>query len=239
MGIMSKMKKSSVAGSPSAGGSSAPGPEMGVSTTPEKSSPPPQAGTQEPDDVQAQLAALEAEAAKARAALGADVPAVGVVPDDAPPSEHPLPEEEKKPKGKGRPKGSKNKPKETAPAYTEERMIDVLDKPLGLQSGRAMSGFLLEVYVDCVTTFPTKPLHPYLAKICRELCDEYDALDIRCAGHDSKLGYGRWKGYLAERIRQQPPENDSYSLDTRGSEIAEVAADVLREIAPVFVRGIR
>lgn len=223
MGIMSKMKKTAEAPAP------APKPAA------------------EPEDVQAQLAALEAEAAKARAALGADVPAVGVVPDDAPPSEHPLPQEEPKKQGKGRPKGSKNKPKQlplpTAHEEGEGHVApdDECDHSTSQTSVQytPSSGFLLEVYVDCVATFPTKPLHPYLAKICRDLCDEHGALDVRCAPADSHLAFGRWKGYVAERIRQQPPDNDSYSLDTRGSEIAEVAADVLREIAPVFVRGIR
>lgn len=238
MGIMSKMKKSPSA----AGGVASPGL---AAQEPVVSSPPTPSGE---DDVKAQLAALEAEAAKARAALGADVPAVGVVPDDAPPSEHPLPEDAQKPKGKGRPKGSKNKPKtemvvlsETLGPPVDEKFVQDDEKPLAPPPAaeEKKTGFLLEVYVDCVTTFPTTPLHPYLAKICRELCDEHGALDVRCAPSDSHLAFGRWKGYVAERIRQQPPANDSYSLDTRGSEIAEVAADVLREIAPVFVRGIR
>ncbi len=197
-------------------------------------------------DVRAQIAALEAEAEKCRAQM--ETPQV--VPPDAPPSEHPLPEEDKPKKGRGRPKGSKNKPAETAPVSTSdappfvghEEPDDVRDGvPLAKQPSSVPkdSSFLLEVYVDTVQTFPTESLHPYLARICRELCDEYGALDVRAASHDNHLAFGRWKGHLADAIRKNPPAGGSYSLDTRGSEVAEVAADVFRDIAPVYVRGIR
>jgi hypothetical protein len=239
MGLMSKMKKPASGAEPT----SAP-----TAETP---------GSPPEGDVQAQLAALEAEAEKARAALAAQgktegVPETGVVPPDAPPSEHPLPEPEKK--GKGRPKGSKNKPKTEAPDPLPGQEKLPLEKPEGLSAGVALrdadrklaglpsagEGFLLEVYVDCIITAPTESLHTVLAKICRDLCDEHGCLDVRCAPSDSHLAFGRWKGYVAQRVEEwAKTASGSYTLDTRGSEIAEVAADVLRTAAPLFVRGIR
>lgn len=245
MGLMSKRMKSSDAGSPS--------PEPRADRgSPEES--PPAAGTQDPTDVQAALRELEAEAEKARAALAAQgktegVPETGVVPPDAPPSEHPLPEPEKK--GKGRPKGSKNKPKTEAPDPLPGQEKLPLEKPAGIESGRALrddsgsvkmekDGFILEVYVDCIITAPTESLHTVLAKICRDLCDEHGCLDVRCAPSDSHLAFGRWKGYVAQRVEEwAKTARGSYTLDTRGSEIAEVAADVLRTAAPLYVRGFR
>ncbi len=185
--------------------------------------------------VQEQLDLLEREAEKARAALAAqgkeEVPETGIVPPDAPPSEHPLPEEGKK--GRGRPKGAKNKPK-------EESLPQEMFPANNPGNEPEKKGLLLEVYVDCIITCPTESMHTVLAKICRDLCDEHGCLDVRCAPSDSHLAFGRWKGYVAQRVEAwATTAAGAYTLDTRGSEIAEVAADVLRTAAPLFVRGIR
>lgn len=221
MGIMSKVKASAAKGT--------------EEKAPEA---PPPAPTVTETSVQDQIRALEEEAEKCRAAMGGLQPTV--TPPDAPPSEHPLPEEPKR--GRGRPKGSTKKVEKPAGLESGVRVTEV-DKAAGTvtfsSEGTTWPQRGLEVYVDTIQTFPTESLHPYLARICRALCDAHGALDVRAAAGNSDLAFGRWKGYLAEAIRQEPPPAGSYSLDTRGSEVAEVAADVFRDLAAVFVRGYR
>ena len=222
MGIMSKMKKDKATAPETVPGTFAVG------------------GS--PEEIRSQIAALEAEAEKCRAQMEAPQ----VTPPDAPPSEHPLPAEAAKPKkrGPGRPKKEKPAGIESEQALAAE-VVTEIDEDAGTYTVSPATATPVwpsrgvEVYIDCVVTCPTESLHPYLARLCRQLCDAHGALDVRCAPSDSHIAFGRWKGYLAEAIRQDPPPAGAYTLDTRGSEVAEVAADVLRDLAPVFVRGIR
>ena len=100
----------------------------------------------------------------------------------------------------------------------------------------------LSVFVDCIPNMSCKSLHEYLEVILGDLVERHckDGIrDVRCASNDSPLAFGRWRGVLAHAIKENPPARGMYCLDTRGSEVAEVAADALRGVATVYVRGVR
>lgn len=118
----------------------------------------------------------------------------------------------------------------------------VADSPFAEQDHRFSSTVALQVFVDCVPNVEYKSLHDYIDVILSDLVERHckDGIrDVRCASNDSPLAFGKWRGVLAHAIRENPPARGSYILDTRGSEIAEVAADALRSVATVYVRGLR
>lgn len=96
-------------------------------------------------------------------------------------------------------------------------------------------------YQDCTPSVAYKCLDAWVADTAAALASSVGADDIRCAPNDGPLGFGRWKGALAAYIRTKSLPAGNYQLDTRGSEIAEVAAEAIRGIAlasgGIVVRG--
>lgn len=82
------------------------------------------------------------------------------------------------------------------------------------------------IYVNCVASGATD-LGPQIRTIADALAKQYGVEDLRAATNDSPLGYGKWKPALAALIRANLPAAGSYTLDTRGSEILECAAEAL------------
>ncbi len=88
-------------------------------------------------------------------------------------------------------------------------------------------------------------LLPFMDLWASELAAACKCDDIRFPEKGSQLEFGKWKGALAAVAREQaaalPP--GTYTIDTRGSELAEVVADALRAHARAtggtIVRGIR
>lgn len=117
----------------------------------------------------------------------------------------------------------------------------------GTQSADADLPF--EVFVDCSPNVVTRSLHDYVDRALASLASKYcvDAQnrpttqDVRCAPADGPLGFGRWKGALHALVIECPPPRDSYILDTRGNEVAEIVADAMRLVVSqrggFFVRG--
>lgn len=127
------------------------------------------------------------------------------------------------------------KTKETTPIAPEDLPV----------SPRAVAGELpaLSVFVDCYPSIPTESLNRRIDDICRAICDNEGEIDIRCGKSEGKLGFGRWKGVLAGLIREavaggQIPTG-AYTLEVRGNEVAEVAADAIRGVCDLYVRGAR
>lgn len=92
----------------------------------------------------------------------------------------------------------------------------------------------VRIYVDCIAP-GANDLAPIVQSACQNICEAFGAVDLRCAPKDSPLGFGAWKGVLAAYMRDYPLEPGDYYLDTRGSEIFEVAASALN----ITARGIR
>lgn len=101
-------------------------------------------------------------------------------------------------------------------------------------------GNALTIYVDALPMGEgeTVDLWPWVNDLASKIAEQSGAKDIRWApDKNSPLAFGGWRGVLAAACREMPLEPGSYILDTRGSEIAEVAAEALRERATVYVRG--
>ncbi len=76
------------------------------------------------------------------------------------------------------------------------------------------------------------PLEDYYRPLCDDLATEAEAADIRCAGNDTALGYGRWKGALAALVRALPPAPGIY-LAHSNDEIAQEVINTLRPLCSV------
>ena len=108
----------------------------------------------------------------------------------------------------------------------------------------------LEVYVDCIPSVPYESMHDLVQTMNRTICDTIgkDAegvpcVDIRCAGNNTALAFGKWKGvlygYVLRLAKDGGLPRGTYVLDTRGSDLAEVVADALRGACDLYVRGVR
>jgi hypothetical protein len=102
-------------------------------------------------------------------------------------------------------------------------------------------------FVDCIPSSVAEPLWPVISQITASIAKKHGAEDIRCGSNDGPLGFGRWKGVLANSIRTlvtsgRLPTND-YTLDVGMSEIGQVVAEALREACRttggIFVKGTR
>lgn len=97
----------------------------------------------------------------------------------------------------------------------------------------------LEVFVDCLPSCAYESLESYVSGLNAALCTQYGLIDLREAGENSPLGFGKWKAAIVACVRAAPPPAGTYFLDARGREVAEQVAEALRSMADLYVRGIR
>lgn len=73
-------------------------------------------------------------------------------------------------------------------------------------------------------------LHSVIDQVAAELTEKFTpGLDLRFAPGEGPLGFGRWRGAFAGRFREVTSGLDgSYWVDTRGSELAEIAVEAIR-----------
>ncbi len=97
------------------------------------------------------------------------------------------------------------------------------------------------LFLDCyVQGIDTVSGDRYLAGILGRICDHFRVSDVRAAGSDNPLGYGKWKGILAAMIASEPPDPGNLVLNYIGeSEIRQIAAEALSKLSTVIVRGIQ
>ena len=103
-------------------------------------------------------------------------------------------------------------------------------------------GERLRLFVDCVPNMPAAPLADYVAKVAAEVSEAGGVEDLRFAGAESALGFGKWKGALAMAIRQAPPAPGAYAaLGLAHSELLQLAVEALEPMCGPgdFVRGAR
>lgn len=176
-----------------------------------------------------------------------------IVPPDAPPSIHPVPEGEMQKRKRGRPPKAKaenapitppDRPTVEEVKQIEEKILETAgpEVDLGYTEDGNTSGDLLFglcLFADCVPSVPFTPLEPYIDRLCRELCEAHGCADVRCGEERGAIGFGKWKGALAAKAKDTPPPRGVYTVDTR-SEIAFEVVAALRSIKGTFyVRSTR
>jgi hypothetical protein len=135
------------------------------------------------------------------------------------------------------PKKKRGRPsKDTTPIAPE----DLPRSPIGPSANAGADG--LAVFVDCMPSIPTESLNRYVDQICAAICSQENEIDIRCGSPEGRLGFGRWRGVLGALIREAITSGKiptgAYTLEVRGSEIGAVAADAVRGLCALYVRGL-
>lgn len=95
----------------------------------------------------------------------------------------------------------------------------------------------LVLYINTVPSCPFDRLDEYTRGICASLEKQTGARDIRCSDH-SALDFGKWKGAVAAMVRENPPTDAVYYINTRGDEVAEIIANTLCEGAAKYAKGV-
>lgn len=234
---MRAMKEAAAAGKDPTAGTHIPAP------TPAVPAPTPEKTQSEYRDAEFESAATEAPQAPP--------PPVSITPPDMPgPDAPPL-----EPRKRGRPAGSKNKPKageldfpgpSLAPAAVESITTGGVP-PAGATStpdpDLTAAAFStpappppvgITLLVDCLAArgMVAQDLGPYVAAACLEVAGAAEVADYRL------IDYGRGAGFLAAVIRAAPPAPGIYSISSRGP-AAGVALEVLEALADVVIRGVR
>lgn len=158
-------------------------------------------------------------------------PVSGIIPVDAPGTlAAPAPEA---------PKVKKTRAKKETPAAQLQVQPLVVPSPAVPMPAQATADER-RILVDCITNCEgAKSLDSYVQVITDALCKHYGLPDIRCATGDHELSFGKWRGVVNAAVKNNPPPPGTYTLDTRGREVAECVADALVSVSTFYVRGIR
>ncbi len=96
----------------------------------------------------------------------------------------------------------------------------------------------LTLYLDCIEDgVAAQRLDGYVQGLADELARAAGAADIRCAGNDTALGFGRYKGALAATARAAPPPSGAY-LASSTNELVAIVVEALRPTARV-IQGVK
>lgn len=129
-----------------------------------------------------------------------------------------------------------------APAKRGRKLkVEVVPSAAPVAPAAAAVATGVQLYVNAVPNGPFIDLAGYVAEAALALQEQFGVVDIRAAGNDSPLAYFRWRGMLAQVVKEDPPPPGSYVAFTHGSELLEIAVEALAPIcAPGFpVRGAR
>jgi hypothetical protein len=202
-----------------------------------------------PDTVAADAEASRIANEAAKAATVTDAPASSAPPELLPPGAPTSTPENASagPKVEATPEAPKTKGKGGRKTKTASATEVITYDPADVKTEAAD---VLEVYVDCIPSKPYESLHPMIDQINKTMCETVGkdaegnaAVDIRCAGKNTALAFGQWKGvlhgYVLKLAKEGGLPRGVYVLDTRGSELAEVVADALRNACDLYVRGVR
>ncbi|TQF16145.1 hypothetical protein FJV41_09950 [Myxococcus llanfairpwllgwyngyllgogerychwyrndrobwllllantysiliogogogochensis] len=163
---------------------------------------------------------------------GAEVAAV--LPPDAP-AASPTIATEVAPKRRGRKPKALNAPVAAPRVEDQEPATSPPATP-------SPQGERLRLFVDCVPNMPAESLSEYVAKVAAQVSEAGGVADLRFAGAESTLGFGRWKGALSMAIRNAPPVPGAYAaLGLAHSELLQLAVEALEPLCGPgdFVRGAR
>ncbi|AGC44563.1 hypothetical protein MYSTI_03251 [Myxococcus stipitatus DSM 14675] len=136
----------------------------------------------------------------------------------------------------GAPKRRGRKPKAPAAPGDHQESPTIVPMATSLQSER------LRLFVDCVPNMPAASLAEYVSNVASQVSEAGGVEDLRFAGAESALGFGKWKGALAMAIRSTPPAPGAYAaLGLAHSELLQIAVEALEPLCGPgdFVRGAR
>lgn len=94
----------------------------------------------------------------------------------------------------------------------------------------------LVLVIDGVATGGGTDLTAYVNEIAGKVAAAAGAKDPRLAGNDTALGYGKWRGFMSEAAKQNPPKGLCYV--SRG-ELADAVIEGLASVASIVVRPVR
>ncbi|QDF01392.1 AT hook motif [Myxococcus xanthus] len=138
-------------------------------------------------------------------------------------------------------------PVQTAPEVaqaTEQPAPKRRGRPRKVAESEQPKGEMRVLFVDCIpTTFdgPTpESLTSYVDTMHRKVAEAGGVDDVRFAGSDSALGFGKWRGALAMAARAElPPPGAYFALGVAQSELMQVIVEALEPAFDVVVRGTR
>ena len=138
-------------------------------------------------------------------------------------------------------------PVQTAPEATQ-----ATEQPAPKRRGRPRKaadpelpkGEMRVLFVDCIPTAFDGPkpesLTSYVDTMHRKVAEAGGVDDVRFAGADSALGFGKWRGALAMAVRAELPPPGAYlALGVAQSELTQVIVEALEPSFDVVVRGTR
>ncbi|QSQ10769.1 PD-(D/E)XK nuclease family protein [Myxococcus landrumensis] len=163
-------------------------------------------------------------------------------PEPAPIQVAPKVAEQPAPKRRGRPRKAPE-PTQSAAAITPP----TLDSSVSEHDGSGSPAKDLDVralFIDCIPTawgvLQPEPLTLYVDTMARRVSQAAGVDDLRFAGSDSSLGFGKWRGALAMAVRDDPPPPGVYlALGLAHSELMQVVVEALEPSFEIVVRGVR
>ncbi|RJS14627.1 hypothetical protein DRW03_34700 [Corallococcus sp. H22C18031201] len=140
-------------------------------------------------------------------------------------------------------------PVPTAPEVTEQPAPSA-EPPAPKRRGRPKAtkpeqfkDELRVLFVDCIPTRGygcVDDLSPFAARVAQEVAESAGLDDLRLAGPDSALGFGRWKGALAMAARKAlAPGGTCQAVGLAHSELLQVVVEAIEPMFDVVVRGVR
>ena len=96
----------------------------------------------------------------------------------------------------------------------------------------------VRLYINCAPSEPATSLTASLYAWSKELAERAGVADIRLAGNDGPMGYGKWRGAWAAMVREHGAELEpgAYVMNT-GDELSNEAAAALRSVVDLYVQG--
>ncbi|QDE72553.1 AT hook motif [Myxococcus xanthus] len=138
------------------------------------------------------------------------------------------------------------------PVQTAPEVAQATEQPAPKRRGRPRKaaepeqpkGEMRVLFVDCIpTTFDgPKPesLTSYVDTMHRKVAEAGGVDDVRFAGSDSALGFGKWRGALAMAARAElPPPGAYFALGVAQSELMQVIVEALEANFDMVVRSFR
>lgn len=135
-------------------------------------------------------------------------------------------------------------PPKKAARKKPEAPPSVPDPAAGTFDAPELATNVITLFVNCIAEgVATESLWPWIEALCADARKELGVVDLQAAPDSSAAAFGKWKGLIAAGVREYKLPPGAYTLDTRGSDLAEVIAEAMRAkvraSGGLYVRGFR